>query len=171
MNKIAETSRLYLRRLVPDDFEALFALYSDPEIRRFFPDGTLTAEQTQGELNWFLNGHPDFPELGLWATIHKETNRFIGRCGLLPWTIEGKQEVEVAYLINKRYWGQGFGTEAAQAVLNYGFEALGLSRLVCLIDKDNLASIKVALNIGMTFEGAGEDKIGPFHLYSKGREL
>ena len=113
-----------------------------------------------------MHGHPKRPELGLWATIHKETNTFIGRCGLLPWTFDGKDEVEEAYLLSKEYWGQGLGTEAAQAILDYGFDKLNLSRLICLIDEENLASIKVAEKIGMTFEKKGKDEIGSFLLYS-----
>jgi ribosomal-protein-alanine N-acetyltransferase len=155
--------------LEPDDLDDLFALYSDSEVRRYFPEGTLTVEETWEELEWFLNGHPDFPELGLWATIHKETGRMIGRCGLLPWTIDERHEVEVAYLLGKKYWGQGLGTEAAQAVLEYGFEQLNLSRLICLIDRENQASIKVATKIGMTFEKESADEYGPFLLYSKDR--
>jgi len=116
-----------------------------------------------------MNGHPKHPELGLWATIHKETGKFIGRCGLRPWTIDRQNEVEVAYLISKAYWGQGLGTEAAQSILDYGFEKLNLSRLICLIDKENLASIKVAEKIGMTFEKEGKDEIGPFLLYSRNK--
>ena len=169
--KILETERLILRHLVPDDLDSLFALYSDPEIRRYFPEGTLNYEDTKEELEWFLQGHPEHPELGLWATILKESNQFIGRCGLLPWTIDGRFEVEVAYLIDKAYWRQGLGTEAAQGILDYGFEQLQLSRLVCLIDEENAASIKVATHIGMTFEKASEDEIGPFLLYAKEREL
>jgi RimJ/RimL family protein N-acetyltransferase len=150
--KILETDRLVLRHLIPEDLDALFTLYSDPEIRRYFPEGTLTYEETKEELEWFLNGHPEHPELGLWATIHKGTGQFIGRCGLLPWTIEGEYQVEVAYMIAKEYWGQGLATEAAQAILQYGFEKLGLSRLICLMDPANLASQKVAQKIGMTLE-------------------
>jgi len=78
---ILETSRLTFRRLEPDDLDDLFALYRDPQVRRFFPEGTLTHEETKEELDWFLNGHPQRPELGLWATIHKASQRFIGRCG------------------------------------------------------------------------------------------
>lgn len=164
--KIVETKRLIFRRLIPDDLEALFALYSDPEVRRYFPEGTLTYEETKEELEWFLNGHPAHPELGLWATIHKETGEFIGRCGLLPWTIEDRPEVEVAYMLAKAYWGQGLGTEAAQAILDYGFEELHLSRLICLIDAENQASQKVAQKIGMTFEKEVDDGKGPALLYS-----
>lgn len=149
---ILETNRLILRHLLPEDLDALFTLYSDPEVREYFPEGTLTYEETKEELEWFLNGHPEHPELGLWATIHKETGQFIGRCGLLPWTIEERDEVEIAYMIAKEYQGQGLATEAAQAILHYGFEKLNLSRLICLMDPKNIASQKVAQKIGMTLE-------------------
>jgi ribosomal-protein-alanine N-acetyltransferase len=164
---ILTTERLLLRRLLPGDLDALFTLYRDPEMRRFYPEGTLTYEETKEELEWFLNGHPHHPELGLWATVLKETGEFIGRCGLLPWTIDNEGEVEVAYMIDKEHWGKGLGTEAAQGILEYGFGTLGLSRLICLIDKDNGASIRVAEKIGMEFEKEGEDEKGPFHLYSR----
>jgi len=167
--KLLETSRLILRHQVLGDLDSLFALYCDPDVSRFIPDAPRTYEDAQKELEWHMNGHPKHPELGLWATIHKETNGFIGRCGLLPWTIDEQNEVEVAYLISKAYWGQGLGTEAAQAILDYGFEKLNLSRLICLIDKENLASIKVAENIGMTFEKEGKDEMGPFLLYSRNK--
>ena len=94
---IFETERLVLRRLVIEDLDALYELYRDPEIRRYFPEGTLDLKSTRAELEWFLNGHPRHPELGLWATIHKPTGAFIGRCGLLPWMIEGRLEIEIAY--------------------------------------------------------------------------
>ena len=163
---ILETKRLMLRRLVMDDLNDLFALYSDPQVRKYFPEGTLTYDETKAELEWFLNGHPTDPELGLWATIQKETGKFIGRCGLLPWTIEGRAEVEVAYMIAKDHWRQGLGSEAAQGILQYGFEQLRLPRLICLIDKDNEASIKVATGLGMTFEKEVDDGMGPAQLYS-----
>ncbi len=164
-----ETRRLILRHLAPGDLDDLFALYCDPHVITYIPDAPRTYEEAREELEWHMNGHPDHPELGLWATIHKETNRFIGRCGLLPWTIDGRPEVEVAYTLAQAYWGQGLGTEAAQAILAYGFEQLRLPRLVCLVDRENLASIKVATKIGMVFEKEGSDDKGPFLLYSRGR--
>lgn len=152
MTVIFETNRLILRHLVMDDLNDLLALYSDPEIRRYFPEGVLNLDGTREELEWHMNGHPRYPELGLWATIHQETGKFIGRCGLLPWEIDGKLEVEIAYLLDKSFWHQGLATEAAQGILKYGFEKLNLSRLICLIDPDNIASQRVAERIGMTLE-------------------
>ena len=168
--KILETQRLILRRLVPEDLDDLYRLYRDAEIRRYFPEGTLTLAETKEELDWFLNGHPRHPELGLWATIHKETNQFIGRCGLLPWTIDGQDEVEVAYLLAKEFWGQGLATEAARAISQYAFDKLHLTRLICLINHDNRASINVATKTGMRFEKEGDDEKGPFLLYSMNRK-
>lgn len=152
MATILETNRLLLRHLVMDDLNNLFALYSDPEIRKYFPDGVLNLADTKDELEWFLNGHPEHPELGLWATIHKETGKFIGRCGLLPWTIDERLEIEIAYLINKAYWGQGLATEAARGIMQYAFERLKVSRLICLMEPENFASQRVAEKIGMTLE-------------------
>lgn len=166
---ILQTNRLVLRRLVPDDLDDLFALYRDPEIRRYFPDGTLTYEETKEELEWFLNGHPEYPEIGLWATIHKESGRFIGRCGLLPWTIDQRAEVEVAYLLDKAYWGQGLATEAAQAIVQYAFEQLHLTRLICMMYPENQASVNVAYKMGMALEKEMEDESGRFLIYSRSK--
>jgi RimJ/RimL family protein N-acetyltransferase len=163
---ILETQRLLLRHFVMSDLDNLFAFYSDPDVIKYIPDAPRTYEETKEELEWFLNGHPKFPELGLWATIYKQTGQFIGRCGLLPWTIDGQQEVEVAFALSKEYWGQGLATEAAGALVQYGFERLRRSRLICLIDHDNQGSIKVATKIGMTFEKEGKDEKGPFLIYA-----
>lgn len=150
---ILETDRLILRRLRPDDLDGLFALYRDPDVRRYFPEGTLTFAETQAELDWFVGGgDPAHPELGLWATIHKESQSFIGRCGLIPWTIDDKLEIEIAYLLAPSYWGQGLGSEIARGLVRYGFEALGLSRLIALIDPDNDASRRTALAAGLHHE-------------------
>lgn len=163
---ILETSRLLLRHFVMTDLDHLFMFYSDPDVVKYIPDAPRTYEETKEELEWFMNGHPNFPELGLWGTIYKETGQFIGRCGLLPWTIDGQQEVEVAFALSKEYWGQGLGTEVAQALVQYGFETLGLSRLICLIEPQNQASINVATKLGMKFEKEGQDEKGRFLIYA-----
>lgn len=168
--QILETERLILRRLVPDDLDTLAALYRDPEIRQYFPEGTLTYEETREELEWFLQGHPQHPELGLWATIHKATGRFIGRCGLLPWTIDQRPEVEIAYLLDKPFWGQGLATEAARGIMRHGFTQLRLPRLICLVDVRNQASVHVARRIGMELEQTREDEKGRYFIFGRSAE-
>lgn len=163
---ILETQRLLLRHLTPDDLEDLFTFYSDPDVIKYIPDAPRTYQETRKELEWHMNGHPKFTELGLWATIFKEANQFIGRCGLIPWTIDGQHDVEVAFALARPYWGQGLATEVAQALVHYGFEHLKLSRLICLIDPENQASFKVATKIGMKFEREAVDEYGPFLIYA-----
>jgi len=163
---ILETPRLVLRRLEPRDLDALFLLYCDPEIRRYFPDGTRTFEETKQELEWFQHGHPAFPQLGLWATVERASGTFLGRCGLLPWEIQGKPEVELAFLIDKSRWGEGLATEAASNIIDYARSQLGLSRLICLITPGNVASVRVAEKVGMSFEREHEDELGLCHIYA-----
>lgn len=166
---VVETERLVLRRLLPDDLPALHALYRDPVVRRYFPDGTRTLDQTREELEWFLEGHPRHPELGLWATIERATGAFLGRCGLLPWSIDGAAEVEVAYLIDPTRWGEGFGSEAARAIVRHAHEVLSLERLIGLIDPENAASVKVAEKVGMRYERDHVDEHGPCSIYARSR--
>ena len=163
---VIETERLALRRLTLNDLDALAAIYSDEDVRQYFPEGILTYEQTREELEWIINVYYGQYGFGLWATTLKETDEFIGRCGLLPWTIDGREEVEVAYLLAKEHWGRGLGTEAARAILAYGFRELHLSRLICLIDPANEASAKVAMKIGMSLEREADIDGEPTLVYS-----
>lgn len=169
---IIETNRLMIRRQVIEDLEYLWALYRDPDIIKFIPDAPRSREEAKEELEWHMNGHPKHPELGLWATIHKETGKFIGRCGLLPWQIDGTLEIEVAYLLDQEFRGRGLATEATKGILDYGFEKLNLTRLICLIDPENIASQHVAERIGMILDrrvdGIGGDNI-PTLIYSISR--
>ena len=164
--KILGTQRLLLRHFAMDDLDNLIQFYSDPDVVKYIPDAPRNRDQTKEELEWHMNGHPKFPELGLWATIYKETSQFIGRCGLLSWTIDRQNEVEVVFALSKACWGRGLATEAAQGIVEYGFEHLQLSRLICLIDHDNQASINVATKIGMRFEKESTDEYGPFLVYA-----
>jgi [ribosomal protein S5]-alanine N-acetyltransferase len=167
---LIETPRLRLRRLRPADLDDLAALYADPVVRAGYPEGTLTREQTAAEIAWHADGWPGRPELGLWATVERSSGAFIGRCGLLPWTLAGRDEVEVAYLIDPRHWRRGLGREAAAAVARHAREQLGLRRLVCQIEPGNAASIGVATAIGMHCErrggGGGSPDGPPYLLYT-----
>jgi ribosomal-protein-alanine N-acetyltransferase len=161
-----ETKRLSFRRLTLDDLDALFALYHAPDVRKYYSEGIPTYEETRRELEWIVNEcYPKYG-FGMWATLLKETGKFIGRCGLCPMDIEGREEIEVAYMLDSQYWGQGLATEAAQAILHYGFEQVGLKRLICVINPANVASARVAEKIGMTLEIDGDVNGEPTLLYS-----
>lgn len=163
---VLTTERLLLRHLEPHDLGPLYSLYRDPEMRRYYPDGTRTLAETKGEIDWFTNGHPHRPELGLWATVERESGEFLGRCGLLPWRIQGTEEVELAFMIRKERWREGLATEAARGIIKYASTRLGLRRLVCLVMPGNDASAGVATKVGMTFEREYTDELGACHIYA-----
>jgi len=164
--KVLETARLILRRLTTDDLDHLFTLYHSPEVRKYYSEGIPSYEETRQELEWMINTCYAKYGFGMWATIHKPTGKFIGRCGLTPMDIEGHEEIEVGYMLAKEYWGQGLATEAAQAIMQYGFEYAGLARLICVINPGNQASSRVALKIGMALEIDGDVNGEPTLLYA-----
>jgi ribosomal-protein-alanine N-acetyltransferase len=164
---VLETDRLVLRLLTMADLDVLAALYRDPEVRRYFPDGTRTYEETRAELEWIIEVYYGRYGYGLWATVLKESGALIGRCGLLPWDIGGRTEVEVAYLLDRAHWGRGLATEAARAIADHAFATLPVDRLICLLDPENAASRKVAEKIGMTLLWDDyADEEGPAHVYA-----
>jgi ribosomal-protein-alanine N-acetyltransferase len=163
---VLNTERLSLRHLEAGDLGPLYAMYRDPEVRWYYPDGTRTLEETRRELEWFANGHPDRPDLGLWATIERGSGEFLGRYGLLPWQIEGTEEVELAFMIRKDRWREGLATEAAHGICRYASTVLGLRRLICLLMPGNEASARVAAKVGMRFEREYTDELGPCHIYA-----
>ena len=163
---VLNTERLSLRHFDAADLGSLYALYRDPEIRKYYPDGTRTLEETKRELEWFSHGHPERPDLGLWATIERESGEFLGRCGLLPWQIQGTEEVELAFMIKKQRWREGFATEASRGIIEYAREVLALRRLICLVMPGNEGSATVARKVGMSFEREYTDDLGLCHIYA-----
>lgn len=171
MAVVIETDRLVLRHLVPGDLDDLARLYADEEVRRHFPDRTRTRAQTREELDWFIQVAYARDGYGLWATVLRQTEAVIGRCGLLSWEIEGRREVEVAYLLDPAVWGQGLATEAASAIVAHGLATLDVDRLICLIDPGNEPSRRVAQKIGMSLvDPHYVDEEGPAHLYAITRD-
>ena len=147
---VLETQRLILRPFTLADVDALAALYADPDVMRFF-EGTRSWETTRQRVEEIIEQYAR-TGVDFLATIYKENGAFIGRCGLLWQVIDGVQEVEVAYMLARPYWGQGLGTEAAQALKEHGFRDFGFRRLISIIDPGNIASIRVAQKNGMHYE-------------------
>jgi RimJ/RimL family protein N-acetyltransferase len=152
--KVLETERLLLRHLTLDDVDALAILHGDPDFTRFF-GGPRPPEQAResalGLIEWCLKEY-EATGFCLYATIYTPAERFIGRCGLLTHVIDGVREVEVAYGIAPAYWGRGLATEAARAIKEYGFQQFGFPRLSSIVDKQNIASGRVAEKNGMQIE-------------------
>lgn len=164
---ITTTERLSLRHFHLSEAEALTQVFGDADVMRFGP-----GVQTQAWIEaWLHTCLENYQKLGYgpWAVVEKTQATLLGYCGLFYFPdVAGQPEVELGYRFVRRYWGQGYATEATQAVCEYGFRVLGLSRLIALIDPHNLASIRVAEKIGMQYEKAVmlDGYTYPDHVYA-----
>jgi RimJ/RimL family protein N-acetyltransferase len=149
-----ETSRLLLRPWQPDDLAELTRLLTDPEVTRYIvADEPFTpkdvAEVSARTLEqWEQNG------FGPWVAIEKATGRWVGRIGLneMPeWP--GADKVEVGWELHQEFWGRGLATEGGRAGVRYGFEVVGLDRIMSATAATNAASRRVMDKCGLRLQG------------------
>jgi ribosomal-protein-alanine N-acetyltransferase len=146
------TDRLILREFVEDDWRAVHAFLSDPEVSRYVPFQPPTEEETREEIRKAIDGQRAQPPQYDFALVLRSTGTLIGLCRLTMRPDELRQ-AELLYLLNRHYWGRGYATEAVRAVLGYGFEELGLHRVYATCRPANVASSRVMEKVGMQREG------------------
>jgi [ribosomal protein S5]-alanine N-acetyltransferase len=146
-----ETDGLLLRPLRPEDIEPEGSLWADPQVTRCL-GGPRDEERVRTILQDEL-AEPPLGPLGQWPVVQKASGEFIGDCGLIAKEIEGRQEVELVYILAVSAWGNGYATEIGAALLHFAIEELHQKRVVSLIDVENLASKRVAEKLGMHLEG------------------
>ncbi|MGW4241589.1 GNAT family N-acetyltransferase [Nocardia sp. NPDC004722] len=162
------TARLTLTPLRASDHDELLTLWQRPRVREFLFDGeTLSAEQVAEIIT---GSEKDFAtaNFGFWAI--RETGSdgpLLGTAGL-RWLDEGP-DLEVVYSLDPEYQGRGLAGEAAQAVVTYAFEVLGLDRVVAEIDEGNTASIAVIERLGLRPFETVPGVLGPMIHYAVDR--
>jgi RimJ/RimL family protein N-acetyltransferase len=141
------TERIDLTELVPSDAAELFALNADPEVVRYTGDGPFASVEAARD---FLAAYRDYRAYGYgrWAMRRREDGVFLGWCGLKY--LADTCETDLGYRLHRRYWGQGYATEAGRVCVDHGFGRLGLSRLVARVMEANRASIRVLEKCGLS---------------------
>jgi ribosomal-protein-alanine N-acetyltransferase len=147
---LIETERLILREYKPGDLDDLFAILGDAETMRFYP-APYTLERT---VEWVSDNVERYRRdgFGLWAMNLRETGGFVGSCGPVRWPVDGRDEVELGWHVERSQWGRGLAPEAAAACRDHAFAVLGQGRLISLIRPVNVPSRRVAEKIGMAVE-------------------
>ena len=150
------TERLTLRPFTLRDFEPHARLYDDPEITRWLGDGPWIGEEARARSERAVRrfvAHWDDHGFGVWAVEERSSRRFLGQCGFN--TLEntlGTKEVEILWALEQRAWGHGYATEAARAALAYGFDVVGLDRVIALARPQNGPSRRIMDKLGMRWE-------------------
>jgi ribosomal-protein-alanine N-acetyltransferase len=146
------TERLLLRDFVEADWRAVHLYGSDPDVVRFMPWGPNSEEDTKAFVARALSAQADSPrtkhEL---AVVLREEGRLIGGCGI---RVSGPADrrADMGYCLHSGFWGKGYATEVAEALLAFGFDRLALHRIIATCDVGNAASARVLEKVGMRRE-------------------
>jgi RimJ/RimL family protein N-acetyltransferase/catechol 2,3-dioxygenase-like lactoylglutathione lyase family enzyme len=148
-----QTKRLILRDLVLADFDAVHEYASDPLVTRFTSFGPNTAEETRDFLSRSIHAASVSPrQIHTMAVIERTTGQLIGSCGLEPCDGTGRHYV-FGYCLNRHWWGRGFGREAADALVQFGFDRLQAHRLWAHVFLGNTASARILEGLKFRREG------------------
>jgi ribosomal-protein-alanine N-acetyltransferase len=163
-----ETARLRLRPYRERDVDALHALWTDPDVRRYLWDDKRIDREAAADLVRRMLELESTRGLGHFCLLVRDEERVVGFCGLQ--LQPASDEIELLYGIEPALWGRGLVSEAVQAVLRYGFEELGLERIIAVCDLPNRASVRVMENAGMTFERRWRGEVGELVQYAIRRD-
>jgi ribosomal-protein-alanine N-acetyltransferase len=159
---LIKTTRLVLRTVTMDDVDAVASSWN-------LDEGPISRKEAGDKITWMLGNHEQntprrIVHLCL-AIIHKDTQEFIGWCGLDHIDYRKINPV-LFYLLKASYWGKGLATEAARAVIDYAFSELDLARIDSTTAYENIASKRVMEKIGMRYLGL-DDEGGHFFALTK----
>lgn len=145
------SERLILRPFVPGDARFIFELVNDSSFIQNIGDrGVRTLADAE---KYIVNGPlASYAKngFGLMAVTLKQSGETIGMCGLIK--RDTLEDVDIGYAFLPRFWSKGYAVESARAVMMGRAKALGLNRVVAIVDPANTGSIRVLERLGMSFE-------------------
>jgi ribosomal-protein-alanine N-acetyltransferase len=148
-----ETERLILRDFVKDDWGRVLEYQSDPLYLRYYEWTERTPEAAQEFVGWFLDHQKQTPRIKYQLAITLKSNHLlIGNCGIRMDHAKAFQ-ADIGYELDPRHWNHGYATEAAHAIVDFGFSRFGLHRVWSWCVADNLGSAHVLEKLGMRREG------------------
>jgi [ribosomal protein S5]-alanine N-acetyltransferase len=149
---VIEASRIRLRWITEADVAAVYSIFSDPEVMRYWSTLPLADEQAARE---FVNtAHDLFKSRTLmkWGVARRVDDLLIGTISLIHLDLTHKR-TEVGYALGRAHWGNGYIQEALSALFDYLFNELGLHRIEADVDPRNGPSIRTLERLGFQREG------------------
>ena len=159
---IAETERLIIREIVPEDVPRLFEIFHQPGVENIVQPQQTLEEELEFMLAYIAHAYSFF-DYGLWTVLKKEDGEIIGEAGLFP-SERAEHGVELGYVIDPAFQRQGFGTESGKAVLEYAFHTLDLEVIHLFATRENQASLRTAYALGFRRAEETGESADPVHL-------
>ncbi len=147
-----ETERLVLREMQPEDAFAIFQIFSDEEVMKYYDMEAFTSiEQAEAMIERQQTRFAQ-KERFRWGITLKDEDVVIGTGGYVAW--DKQQHLGgIGYDLARAYWQQGIMTEAVAAMVRFGFEEMGLNRIEAMVMPDNSASARLLQKLGFQEEG------------------
>jgi ribosomal-protein-alanine N-acetyltransferase len=147
------TERLILREFVPEDWRAVYAYQNDPRYLEFYEWEHRTESDAKAFVQMMIDQQCETPRTKFqWALVLASNHKLIGNAGIRKRSLKTYQ-ADMGYEIDPREWHNGYATEAARAILKFGFEQLHLHRIWAQAIAANVNSIRVLEKLGMRQEG------------------
>ena len=149
---ILRTERLVLRELEPDDWQAVHAYRLDPRYQRFYPPARFGEDDARAFVDAQIERQKGEPRTQFQLAITLPDGELIGNCGVRRREL-GAHHADMGYELDPKHWRHGYATEAARAILAFGFRELELHRVWAWCVAENTASAHVLEKLGMRLEG------------------
>ena len=157
-----ETERIGFYRWTKDDYNLAILLWGDEAVTKHISKtGIFTEQEILDRLNIEIENERQF-QVQYWPIFDKTTADFIGYCGLRPYDVE-KHIYEIGFHLRSKYWGKGFGSEAARAIIRYSFDNLKASGLFAGHNPNNTDSKRILEKLGFLY--IGDEYYEPTGLY------
>ena len=160
---VLRTNRLLLRKMSPEDADDMFSYASREDVTEYLLWSPHKSRSYTHDYLRYVKARYAIGEFYDWAVVEKSSGRMIGTCGFTRFDCQNNS-AEIGYVLNPEYHGLGYATEAAERVIRYGFEELGVNRIEARFMEGNTRSLRVMEKLGMSFEGYSTDS-----MYVKGK--
>lgn len=146
--------RIFLEKMTVNDVDEYCALVANEKVMAMITERALTQEEALEKFNSFLKNNELHPSYGTFMVYEAKSKNMLG-CAKLEIEKEKRHEAELGYLLRPEYWGQGYGNEIAEVLLEIALSDPDLTRVFAITDPENIASRKILLKNGFVSEELG----------------
>lgn len=147
--KVIHTKRLFMRKPLIEDVEQFYSILKEEVVGKWLAKSRGMSKGEAKDYIIQLISHWEQYDFGVWLLVNRNTGELLGHCGLRK--IDETGEIEIMYLLDPEYWGNGYASEAAKASIQYAKEMMNVKRIIARVKVENENSKKLLRNLGFTY--------------------
>ncbi|WP_249709497.1 GNAT family N-acetyltransferase [Bacillus cereus] len=147
--KVIHTKRLFMRKPLIEDVEQFYSILKEEVVGKWLAKSRGMSKGEAKDYIMQLISHWEQYNFGVWLLVNRNTGELLGHCGLRK--IDETGEIEIMYVLDPEYWGNGYASEAAKASIQYAKEMMNVKRIIARVKVANENSKKLLRNLGFTY--------------------